>query len=984
MNWEVDCCPVSAASTVSYINSLVTGASVALNSQANVAYIVAGPGYEALNIGSSGINLLGDAYKSLNNVPVANQLVATANLNGSTPTITGRTTMGFKYGGSSLNAGAGTLTGMGDINIWYDGLEPTTAVSANVFNFLTKYLTPSPVCAMDTDNDGIPNTLDLDSDGDGCPDAIEGGATFATTDLVTSTMAGGNSGAGYTGTSTSLVSQNLGNTVGNTATTMGVPTIATTGQTVGTSQNKLTQDPNCVLCVAGTTAPSVSATTLSNTCPTTTVDLNSLHTGTIPNGARLRWHTVATNPTVADSVATPSVLATAGTYYAYYFDAIANCYSPASVAVTVTINTAPAAPTTTVTQPTCAIATGTITVTAPTSGVTYSFDNGTTFQAAATSNALATGTYQVKVKNSTSNCVSTATATIINAQPASPVISSVAKTDASLSSCPALNDGTITITATGANLQYSKDNGATYQASNSFTGLVAGSYTIKVKDNLSTCEVAYTSNPVVLTAPTCVTCPIPSVGGTTTTTTPNFCGATNGGTVTLSGQTGAIIKWQTSTTGGTSWTDIVNTTTSLSFTNAVNNQQYRAVVNNAGSCADANSTATTITVSTPPAAPTTTVSQPTCAIATGTITVTAPTSGVTYSFDNGTTFQAAATSNALATGAYSVKVKDDVSGCVSTATATTINAQPASVTIINVSKGDPSVLSCPALNNGTISVTATGANLMYSIDNGATYQASNAFTGLVAGSYAVKVKDNVTGCDVAYPSNPVILAAPTCNQYPNITSSLTATTPENVLPTTTVYTVTATDPDAGQTQTFSFETGGADNGKFTIDPNTGEVKFIASPDFEAPTDANGDNVYEIRVKVCDNGTPQYCDIKTVLITVTDVAECAIASVGGTTAFMGGTVCNTANSGVITLTGKTGNVVKWQTSTNGGTSWTDIANTTTTLNFTFANAVNNQQYRAVVNNSGSCVDAFSTATAITTSAAACSANCDVPKPIVTGH
>jgi hypothetical protein len=204
-----------------------------------------------------------------------------------------------------------------------------------------------------------------------------------------------------------------------------------------------------------------------------------------------------------------------------------------------------------------------------------------------------------------------------------------------------------------------------------------------------------------------------------------------------------------------------------------------------------------------------------------------------------------------------------------------------------------------------------------------------------------------------------------------------------VTPTTTVYTATATDPDAGQTKTYSFETGGADNVKFTIDPNTGEVKFVASPNFEAPTDANGDNIYEIKIKVCDNGTPQYCDSKTVQITVTDVPECATASVGGTTNFAGGTICNTANSGVITLTGNTGNVVKWQTSTNGGTSWTDIASTSTTLNFTFTNATNSQLYRAVVNNSGSCVDANSTATTITTSAAACSTNCVVPKLIVTG-
>ncbi len=87
----------------------------------------------------------------------------------------------------------------------------------------------------DTDQDGIPNDLDLDSDGDGCPDAIEGDAAFTTSNLVNSSMSGGNTGGSYTGTAGS-VTTNLGNTVGNTATTMGVPTIAGTGQGIGGSR----------------------------------------------------------------------------------------------------------------------------------------------------------------------------------------------------------------------------------------------------------------------------------------------------------------------------------------------------------------------------------------------------------------------------------------------------------------------------------------------------------------------------------------------------------------------------------------------------------------------------------------------------------------------------------------------------------------------------------------------------------------------------
>ena len=53
---------------------------------------------------------------------------------------------------------------------------------------------------------------------------------------------------------------------------------------------------------------------------------------------------------------------------------------------------------------------------------------------------------------------------------------------------------------------------------------------------------------------------------------------------------------------------------------------------------------------------------------------------------------------------------------------------------------------------------------------------------------------------------------------------------------TAVTTVTATDPDAGATLTYSI-IGGADAAKFTINATTGVLTFVAAPNFEAPTDA---------------------------------------------------------------------------------------------------------------------------------------------------
>lgn len=82
-------------------------------------------------------------------------------------------------------------------------------------------------------------------------------------------------------------------------------------------------------CNAGSTAPSLTSTT---TC--SPANLSALVSSQAPVGTSLRFHTSAT-PTSANLVATPTA-ATAGTYYAFYFDATNNCYSPASNPITVT------------------------------------------------------------------------------------------------------------------------------------------------------------------------------------------------------------------------------------------------------------------------------------------------------------------------------------------------------------------------------------------------------------------------------------------------------------------------------------------------------------------------------------------------------------------------------------------------------------------------------------------------------------------------
>ena len=69
--------------------------------------------------------------------------------------------------------------------------------------------------------------------------------------------------------------------------------------------------------------------------------------------------------------------------------------------------------------------------------------------------------------------------------------------------------------------------------------------------------------------------------------------------------------------------------------------------------------------------------------------------------------------------------------------------------------------------------------------------------------------------------------------------------------------------------TFSIN-GGVDAAKFTINATTGVLAFVSAPNFEIPTDANTDNVYEVTVRATDSDG--LFDAKTILVTVTDVSE----------------------------------------------------------------------------------------------------------------
>ena len=85
---------------------------------------------------------------------------------------------------------------------------------------------------------------------------------------------------------------------------------------------------------------------------------------------------------------------------------------------------------------------------------------------------------------------------------------------------------------------------------------------------------------------------------------------------------------------------------------------------------------------------------------------------------------------------------------------------------------------------------------------------------------------------------------------------------------TAVTTVTAVDLNPWDTPWFTIA-GGVDAALFDIDNWTGELIFLAAPDFEAPGDADYDNVYEVIVEADDGAVS---DTQAISITVEDVAE----------------------------------------------------------------------------------------------------------------
>jgi Cadherin domain len=138
-------------------------------------------------------------------------------------------------------------------------------------------------------------------------------------------------------------------------------------------------------------------------------------------------------------------------------------------------------------------------------------------------------------------------------------------------------------------------------------------------------------------------------------------------------------------------------------------------------------------------------------------------------------------------------------------------------------------------------------------------------------SYAFSV---ATSTDRAVPATFQVsgaLVTDVNDNAPVFTSATSASTSENVATSTAVYSAHATDADgtaANNTVIYSMAAGIGDNDLFSID-SAGNVRFKVSPDYEAPTDVNHDNQYDITVLASD-GLASHQTSLNVAIMVSDV------------------------------------------------------------------------------------------------------------------
>lgn len=419
----------------------------------------------------------------------------------------------------------------------------------------------------------------------------------------------------------------------------------------------------------------------------------------------------------------------------------------------------------------------------------------------------------------------------------------------------------------------------------------------------------------------------PSVGGSVS-GAKTICNGGNTGTLTLTGNTGAIVRWESAVSPFTIWTPIANTTSNHSASGLTETTRYRAVVQNTALCAEATSSHAEIVVDNVPTFSVNPTTQSICEGSPVTFTSTATSVNPILSYQwkkDGVDIVGANSSsytiNAVVDGIggdeadYTVVATNTCgTSAPSTAATLTVNVLPTAT----LTPGGPTTF----CNGNSVDLTGGGSTAGYKwLRNGVQVSTSNPYAATTSGDYKV-VAQNGFGCV-------------------DTTSATTVTV--NPLPDASIT--------AGGPLTF------CDGGSVSLSNSNGVSYQWKKNDIDTAITTssiviNSSGSYKVQVTDV-NG----CVATTSIGTVVTVDAPTVAGI-----VTGGTVkCQGSNSGILTLSGNTGGVVRWESSVSPFSSWSNITNTATT--YTSAALTQTTAFRAVVKN-GTCLTLESDTTIVT--------------------
>lgn len=496
--------------------------------------------------------------------------------------------------------------------------------------------------------------------------------------------------------------------------------------------------------------------------------------------------------------------------------------------------------------------------------------------------------------------------------------------------CSGTNSGTLTLSGqTGTIIGWESSNDqVTWTAtgntttSQNFTNLIDTTfYRVIVQSGVCSSDTS--------TIDTVIVDPV-TVGGAVSPAATTVCSGINSGTLTLSGETGSVVRWEYSTDGGVTWIIISNVTTSQSYNNLITPTIYRALVQS-GVCSQAYSAQATISMNSQAVGGTLYADATVCAGSnSGTLTLVGYSGSISQwesSIDGGLTWSPIANttisnnySNLLDTTLYRVIIN---SGVCPTDTSTTVTIYTDAPSVGGMVSMDDTV--CAGANSGTLSLsghTGSVTGWEYSVDGGVTWVniANNTTTQgylnlMQTTMYRVRVGNGV--CP-SVPSDTAIITVDPVVTGGTVTGSTTVCATSNA----------GTLDLTGYSGTItSWET--STDGGITWTPNGNTTAS------EAYTNLTDTTWYRV---VLSSGV---CGMDTSTVGLITVDP---ATVGGTTS-PNALVCSGNNGGTIYLTGDTGNVVRWEYSTDGGNNWIAVSNTTDSL--VYVNLTQTTLYRAVV-------------------------------------